>query len=246
MEELEDRLALRAARAFDDEDAAFGEDAAAAERVLARLEASPPVALRRRRVRPVVLLAAAAVFVVSIAGAVVGVLEYRKPPPPPAASAASAAAPAIAPPIAPAPIIESPVLPSASVSVAPQVTEPSPSELLSAAGQARRQGQNAQAARLLERLQARYPGSPEALASDITLGNIRLQSGAPSAALAAFDRSLKRSPSGARAADALWGRAQALSALGRAAEAKNALETLLARYPSSPYTSAARAKLRAP
>ena len=252
--DAEDRIWQRAQHAFDEEDAALGTDSKATERVLARLLADPPRVVRPRRFRPVVLLAAAALLVVSIAGAVVGVLRSRDAAAPSSASSASSASSVpssthvIAPPLEPVEPVAPSEAPSANspASEAPPASEPqqSAAELLSAAGQARRQGQNGRAMRLLERLQTRYPSSPEAQASDITLGMLRLQGGSPGVALSAFDRYLLRSPSGARAPDALWGRAQALSALGRKDEAKKSLELLLGRYPKSPYTSAAQAKLR--
>lgn len=240
----------RARLAFDEEDAALGDDSAAAERVLARLREDPPRVSRPRRFRPVVLFAAAAVLVVSIAGAVVGVVRSRENAPSsgPVASTLPSAAHAIAPPLAPVAPASEPEAPSPSANAPDASLAPEPQqsavELLSAAGQARRLGQNGRAIRLLERLQTRFPGSAEAQASDITLGMLRLQGGAPGVALGAFDRYLLRSPTGARAADALWGRAQALSALGRSGEAKKSLELLLSRYPNSPYTSAAQAKMR--
>ena len=45
------------------------------------------------------------------------------------------------------------------------------------------------------------------------------------------------------APEALWGEAQSLYALGRAAEARRSLSMLLQRYPDSAYAGAARAKL---
>jgi TolA-binding protein len=116
-------------------------------------------------------------------------------------------------------------------------------ELLSSAGQARRKGEAARAITLLEALKSRFPGSAEAQASDISLGMLRLERGASRAALSDFDRYLGRSPSGDRAADALWGRSKALLALKRRDEAEKSLRQLLARYPQSPFASAARAEL---
>jgi TolA-binding protein len=118
-------------------------------------------------------------------------------------------------------------------------------ELLSAAGRARRSGQPAQAIALLDSLRARYPSSPEAKASDITLGKLQLERGSSAAALRSFDRYLEHSPGGSLAPEALWGRAQALERMGNTSAARQSLVDLLQRYPASPYTSAARAKLGA-
>jgi TolA-binding protein len=149
-------------------------------------------------------------------------------------------------PDAPSPA-EADSLPRPVVSVEPPPASPSATaaELLSAAGRARRSGQSAQAIALLESLRARYPSSPEARASDITLGKLQLERGASAAALRSFDRYLEHSPAGSLAPQALWGRAQALERIGNAGAARQTLLDLLKRYPASPYTSAARAKLGA-
>jgi TolA-binding protein len=98
---------------------------------------------------------------------------------------------------------------------------------------------------LLQTLRTRYPYSPEASASEITLGELQLERGGAGTALSHYDAYLRRSPGGALAPEALWGRAQALNQLGRSAEAQKSLADLLQRYPNSPYASAARAKLGA-
>jgi TolA-binding protein len=95
----------------------------------------------------------------------------------------------------------------------------------------------------LQGLRTRYPNSPEATASDITLGKLELERGAAAAALSHFDDYLQRSAGGALAPEALWGRSQALTRLGRNSEAAASLSQLLERYPNSPYASSARAKL---
>jgi TolA-binding protein len=95
-------------------------------------------------------------------------------------------------------------------------------------------------------LRSRYPNSPEASASEITLAELQLERGDARAALFHFDAYLRRAPGGALAPEALWGRARALSQLGRGAEARQSLSDLVQRYPQSPYSSAARAKLGAP
>jgi TolA-binding protein len=250
-------------------------DQEATERVLGRLLAAFPAKQRRSSKRFVFLLVAAALLVASVAAATVIVVHQRRDrvraseatkaaaqalaSKPQSAEVAPTAAPTLPEPAAPPSAAEAAALPSPSPTAAASSTAwassldngatPTPNsaaELLSAAGRARRKGYSGHAIALLGDLQARFPNSPEARASDVALGMLQLQSGQASAARAHFERYLQRSAQGALAADALWGRAQALFAQGNAAEARASLTTLLERYPSSAYASAARAKLRAP
>jgi TolA-binding protein len=261
----EARLWHRVGAEFDAEDTALPGDREATERVLARLLRELPAQKTRSRRRVSVPLLAAALLVASAAAATVLGLRQRPGPArvneqvssvPPAAtplrqgwSGALAAPPE--PSAQPAvPNVEPPA-PTPVASASNGTSSPSPmpasaAELLSAAGRARREGYAGQAITLLESLQARFPNSPEARASDITLGMLQLKSGSASAARQHFERYLERSPQGALAVDALWGRAQALSAQGNEREARATLSTLLERFPNTAYASAARAKLRAP
>jgi TolA-binding protein len=228
----------------------------------------------RSRRRIAVLLVAAALLMASVAAATLIGMHWRHAPSQSPtssgalrASVAPASSLALAPPepapepqvtsLAPAPAAPQaepsastsdpsvPPLASAGSASGSSPTPNTASGLLSAAGRARREGYNAQAVTLLEALQARFPNSAEAHASDITLGMLQLKSGAVSAARQHFERYLQRSPQGALAADALWGRAEALAAQGDQAGARASWTALLDRYPDSAYASAARAKLRA-
>jgi len=98
---------------------------------------------------------------------------------------------------------------------------------------------------LYDALQNRFPGSAEANAADMALGMLRLQRGSARSALDHFTRYLSRNPRAELAPEALWGKAQALSGLGRGAEARRSYASLLERYPDSTYAAAARAKLEA-
>jgi len=255
------------------EDAVAYADHEATERVLGRLLLGLPRKQRRSSKRFVFLLVAAALLVASVAAATVVVVQQRRqsaraseaagqalagkpqsaviaPAPPSALLEPSTAPLASDPPVLPSPPPAPGPPPSAWASSLDNATaSPTPNsaaELLSAAGRARRKGDPGHAITLLADLQARFPNSPEARASDIALGMLQLQSGEAGAARSHFERYLQRSPQGALAADALWGRAQALFAEGNATEARASLTALLERYPSSAYASGARAKLRAP
>ncbi len=210
---------------------------------------------RRALPRSPRLIAAAALLAASFAGAVIGVHRLRSVPAPAPSPAShpstspdagrtlSRSLPSVVATSVPSQEPTAP-LPSAEPTLARAVPSTA-AELLSAAGRARRNGQPAQALELLQTLRARYPNSSEASASEITLGKLELERGASAAALGHFDGYLRHSPSGALTPEALWGRAQALTELGKSAEAQKSLSDLLQRYPNSPYASAARAKLSA-
>lgn len=168
-----------------------------------------------------------------------------------AASAPAADVPAVDVPAADVPAAAVPLV-SSGEAAAGAVTRSSPPKnvneegaaaLFSAAALARREGNAGRAVALLDSLQQRFPGSREARASDMTLGSLHLQRGATNAALEHFGRYLRAAPRGELAAEALWGQAQALTALGRRAEAAARLRQLQERFPGSPYAAAARVKL---
>ena len=263
----EERFWHLAGCTFDAEEVAQATDVAAAERVLTRLaqvQPSPRKLVPRRRA-PVWLIAVAAALVVAgAAAAVVSVQGAHEVPSAPSGghAAVSRRLRADAPATVPVPAVPAPALPELMPSAAPSpasvasstlarstvvapFTNRSAAELLSDAGRARRDGYAAPSIALLESLQARFPSSAEAVASDIMLGSLRLQSGSAVAALQHYDRYLRRLPSGSLAPEAIWGRAQALSRLGHSAEARKSLSDLVQGYPSSPYASSAKAKLRA-
>jgi TolA-binding protein len=245
---------------FDAEDAAAPLDPTSTARVVERLLARPrlpPPAQRRPRRSPWVVVGASLFAASLAAAAIVGVTsrQWNQASRPSSPSALPRAVPAPSAHFNPAAVqvpdasarAEADSLPRPVVSVEPPPASPSATaaELLSAAGRARRSGEPARAITLLESLRARYPGSPEARASDITLGKLQLERGSSAAALRSFERYLAHSPAGSLAPEALWGRAQALERTGNPSAARQSLADLIKRYPASPYTSAARAKLGA-
>jgi TolA-binding protein len=86
----------------------------------------------------------------------------------------------------------------------------------------------------------RYPGSAEANLADLSLGKLFIASGDSKRALTHFR---KAGASSALGAEALWGEASALRALGRVSDERAALERLLAQYPNGAYAKAARKRL---
>lgn len=131
---------------------------------------------------------------------------------------------------------------AALVESPPEPPPPSASELFSAGNKARSRGDAASALGLYGRLQSEYPTSPEALAAKISIGMLELQRGQASSALGQF-RAYRRANARSLRAEALWGEAEALRALGRSDEERAALESLLSDHPGSAYAPAARKRL---
>jgi TolA-binding protein len=73
-----------------------------------------------------------------------------------------------------------------------------------------------------------------------------LEQGQASGALSQFDRYLARRSQGPLAQEALFGKASALSRLGRLEEERRTWETLLARFPTSIYRDRAHERLGLP
>lgn len=116
-------------------------------------------------------------------------------------------------------------------------------ELFSAANAARRGRKTQEAVALYLRLQAEYPSSDEALVSHVLLARLELGRGAAPVALREFDAYLERAPRGALTQEALQGRAQALSRLGRKQEETATWRRLLQEFPNSVYARSAREHL---
>jgi Tetratricopeptide repeat len=106
------------------------------------------------------------------------------------------------------------------------------------------EGDERGAAKAYAALLEAHPGSAEAQAARMSLGRLRLGAGRPKAALALFERYLQRG--GPLAEEALWGKIQALDALGRPPKAKalsTAIDQLVREFPNSVYRERAQALL---
>lgn len=119
-------------------------------------------------------------------------------------------------------------------------SEPAANDLLARARALRAEGDLGGAAQAYERLIDAHPRSALALAGLLSLGEVQLERGRARAALAAFDRYLRRS--GPLAEEASFGRIRALRALDRDTAADAATEAFLRRWPRSAYAG----KLRSP
>jgi TolA-binding protein len=272
---LEARLAHRAGCEFDAEDSILPGDYALAERISERLlRARPFGPPARPGLEPwLKALLGATALAALVAALLLGHREPRVEPArgggtddarptgvstqPGAASevpAASASGPGAEPDANDRPVAESALpqraVPAANV-VKPRASLPSESSadsasaLFARANRARREADVQRAIALYERLQQRFPSSPEALASQIPLALLLLQRGQASSALPHFAAYLERAPNGELGPEALWGQSQALFALGRPEPARQALRLLLSKHPESAYAGAARAKLQA-
>lgn len=116
----------------------------------------------------------------------------------------------------------------------------SAADLFRLATMKRREGKQAEAVATYQKLQARFPNSPEALISRLALGRL-LASSSPSLAYAQYDTYLRQG--GPLRPEALVGRAKALSAMGQTARAKAAWQEVLEAAPNSIYAEQARRHL---
>jgi TolA-binding protein len=268
----ESRLLHQAGLDFDAEDAVLPGDEAVADRVAKRvltqvravreLRRSKPAG-RRRLSRWAFAAAAALLSAIATAGTMIAVRHFETT----AGYREWLEAPAEKTPVVKAPLpLETAVRaeppPSSVPSVAVEAAVPTPAptpkskaerptsaenaaELFASASLARREGGSAAAIALYDSLQSRYPNSPEARAADLPLGMLHLQRGQARQALVHFQRLRQKNPRGQMASEALWGEAQALSSLGRSADAARAYAEIAEKYPASPYAAAARSKLEA-
>jgi tetratricopeptide (TPR) repeat protein len=224
-------------------------DLRAFEAAMARMRQSPPAARRRAAPSWLRWAAAAALLLVGIGGAAAVIGRRLRPRPavplaPPAAQAPirPLEAPRVeAPPAeAPAPPEAPPAkaAPPAHRSSAPAVTA---AALFAEGEKLGREGRADAAIAIYRRLQSTFPDTAEARLSFAFAGQLLLEQRRPQDALAQFDRHLKAG--GEVGEEALAGRATALEALHRTADAIAAWNALLARYPGSVYAGRARARL---
>ncbi len=266
---IEAQLAHHAGCEFDAEDSVLPGDDALAERVTRRLLIQmQPTRLGRRRTGWKLAIAGALTVVAAAAGPRLAerlgvglpsvadsaeVVETALPAPSPGATrrgkrvhagpvpeGSATAMPSSEPPAAESLEPVGPRRAGARADRTRGSAADAPATLFAKASRVRRQGQVSKAIALYQDLQRRHPSAAEAHAADIALG--MLYSGrSPRVALTHFRQYLQRG--GPLAPEALWGKSQALSALGRTDEAREVWRILLARYPRSAYANAARTKL---
>jgi TolA-binding protein len=211
---------------------------------------------RARRASFVAIAAAGVIAGAGLAAAAIGGWQLRServaspavehPPAAPPAPVSEAAEPESALPAVDftGPAVE----PSADLRV-PAPSAPPPlaaAELFARANASRSEGHARRALSLYSELQSRYPGSAEAEIAHVSLGRVMLELGQSSGALGQFDQYLSRKPQGPLAQEALFGKASALSRLGRLEEERRTWEILLARFPRSVYRDRANDRLGRP
>jgi tetratricopeptide (TPR) repeat protein len=141
----------------------------------------------------------------------------------------------------PAAAIEQPRVkqPSAAVS------ETSAAEMLARANARRRGGDHQAAVEIYGALGKQFPNTREDLIARVSMARLELERlQRPADALEHFDSYLKDKPRGNLAEEATYGRAKALSQLGRPSEAE-AWERLLGAFPESPHAGEAKRRLAA-
>jgi TolA-binding protein len=139
--------------------------------------------------------------------------------------------------------VPAPVSATARSHAAPApVPQTTPASLFRDAGAARRAGDFTRARALYAELASRFPDSTEARVSRVSLGKLLLSAGNAREAEAVFAQYLRSGASDLRE-EALVGRADALSALGRSAEERRARLELVRRYPESVYANRARERI---
>ena len=118
---------------------------------------------------------------------------------------------------------------------APQASALTAARLFGEATDLRRSGRSAEALAAFRRLQADFPGTPEATVSLISLAEMLADASRPAAALALFEAYLAIAPSGSLYPEALRGKARVLGQLGRSPEAQSVRRELGHRMPGSLY-----------
>lgn len=113
-------------------------------------------------------------------------------------------------------------------------------DLLRQVDNARRSGNNSEAARLLRRIISGAPGDPRVSTALFTLGRVETSRGRHAAAARAFRRCRRMTPYGSLAEDALAAEAQALRAAGRSAAAQKLAQKYLQRYPQGTHVKQMR------
>ncbi len=154
-----------------------------------------------------------------------------------------AGASAAAPPSQPSTSAEPPAYaePPAPVDSAPARLHEkplTPESLFSKGNAERRAGKTTEAVGTYELLLSRFGGSSEAQMARVSLGNVLLAQGRAGQALAVFDSHLSRGSQ--LGAEALYGKARALRALGKPSEEREVWKILATKYPDSIYARSAQ------
>jgi TolA-binding protein len=128
-----------------------------------------------------------------------------------------------------------------------QSPTPAPSDsaalLFQQATQHRRTGELKRAIDSYESLQRRFPDSPEAQLSHISISDLLVKVGQERRALKKLATYMRRFPEGDLFEDALYRRARLLESVGRRDEARTAWQQIRARFAGSVYDAEARRRI---
>lgn len=131
---------------------------------------------------------------------------------------------------------------AASLATADLGRKLSADEMWSAAQQARARGDDEEAGRFARQIEEVFPNSQPGINAHLLLGLLSLRRGQSELALREYV-TFRRIGSPEAKAEAYWGQAQALRALGRVEDERTVLQELVFDYPRSAYIAAARARL---
>jgi TolA-binding protein len=121
---------------------------------------------------------------------------------------------------------------------------PNATDLFTRANRARRDGQYSRAVALYSELQRKYPTSPEARLSHVSMGRLLLNRlREPQMALEQFQQYLSQSTQGSLSEEALFGQSMALMRLGRRSAEADSWVEILDRFPGSAYEKIARERI---
>jgi len=123
------------------------------------------------------------------------------------------------------------VPPRRKIRARPRLESASPAELFRQGLEARGGANAAAAIASFRALEKRFPESPEAIVSYVSLGTLLLERGEPVAAVAAFNDYLQAAPYGDLAREALTGKRRALAAAGLPDETAAVNRELERRFP---------------
>jgi TolA-binding protein len=116
--------------------------------------------------------------------------------------------------------------------------------LLASGTAARARGDRAAAVAFFRQLQIEYPAAKESQVALVSAGQLLLDGGDFSGALAAFHAYCERASAGPLVEEALDGAARALAGLGRNDEERAVWLGMVARFPGSAYLPRATQRLR--
>ena len=160
-----------------------------------------------------------------------------------ATSENAAIAPEVPPPAEPQPRASRPSVAAGRIRGSQAAQVENAAALFENANKERRSNRSAAAISLYEDLVRRFPKSDEARIARVSMGRLLIDRAAWADGLAQLDAYLGMAPEGLLAPEALFGKARALSALGRRDDERRTWTRLLQKFPNSVYAAEAARQL---